>query len=71
MFFIITCIWLIDISLLSYRVAQLVREFALQVDEWVFESQPLQTLVVKTGSDSYTAECWAIGVSLAGPQRWL
>ena len=37
-------------------VEQLVRVFAPQPDGWVFESQPRQNLVVKTGSDSSTAK---------------
>ena len=52
-------------------VAQLVRVFALQPDGWVFESQPRQNLVVKTGSDSSTAKRSATGVSVEGPRRWL
>ena len=36
---------------------------------WVLESQPRQTQVVKTGSDSSTATRSAIGVSVTGPGR--
>ena len=36
-------------------VAQWVKTIAPQADGWVFESQPQQTLVVQTGSDSSTA----------------
>ena len=35
----------------------------------VFESQPRQTLVVKTSSDSSIAKRSAIGVSVKGSQR--
>ena len=35
-----------------------------------FESQPRQTLVVKTGSNSSTAKRSAIGVNVTGPERW-
>ena len=35
----------------------------------VFESQPRQTLVVKTGTDSSTAKRSAISVSVTGPRR--
>ena len=50
-------------------VAQLVRVFALHAEGWVFESQPRQTLFVKTGSDSATAEHWATNVNVTGLQR--
>ena len=35
-------------------VAQWIRAVALQAEGWVFEYQPRQTLVVKTGSDKQT-----------------
>ena len=35
-------------------VAQLVRAVAPQAKGWVFEFQPLETQVVKTGSESFT-----------------
>ena len=41
--------------------------------KWKFvclNSQPRQTYLVKTGSDSSTAKCSAIGVSVKGPWRW-
>ena len=38
------------------------RAFAPQAECWVFESQPRQTQVVKTGSDCSTAKCLALGV---------
>ena len=47
-----------------------VRAFAPQAESWAFESQPWQTLVVKTGSDSSTVKQSAIGVSVTGPRRW-
>ena len=50
-------------------VAQWVRVFAPQAEDWVFESQPRQTLVVTTGSDSFTAERSVLGVSVMGSQR--
>ena len=40
---------------LLYMV-QSVRAFASNAKGWVFESQPRQTLVVKTGSDDSTAK---------------
>ena len=43
---------------------------APQEEGWVFESQPRQTQVVKTGSESSTAKPSAIGVSVTGPRRW-
>ena len=42
-------------------VSQTVRP---QAEGWVFESQPRQTLVVKTDSDSSTANHSTIGVSV-------
>ena len=51
-------------------VAKLARAFAPQAEGWVFESQPWQTLVVKTGSDRSTAKRSALGVSVTGPRRW-
>ena len=36
---------------------------------WVFESQPRQTKVVKTGTDISTAKHSAIGVSVTGARR--
>ena len=36
-------------------VVQLVRAFAFEAQGWVFESQPWQTQVIKTGSDNFTA----------------
>ena len=37
-----------------------------QTESWLFESQPRQTLVVKTGSYSSTGKCSAIRVSVSG-----
>ena len=42
-------------------VAQWIRAFAPQAEGMVFESQPRQTLVVKTGSDNPTAKRLAKG----------
>ena len=50
-------------------VAQWVRALAPKADGWVFESQPGQPSVVKTGNDSSTAKPSAIGVSVMGPRR--
>ena len=50
-------------------VAQWVRVFAPQGEGWVFESQPRQIQVVKTGSDSSTAKQSITGVSVTGPRR--
>ena len=36
----------------------------------MFESQPRQNQVVKTGSDSSTAKRSAVGVSVTDPRRW-
>ena len=58
------------ISLLTAAVAQRVRALAPQAEGWVFKSQPRQTKVVKTGSDSPTAKRSAIGVSVTGTRRW-
>ena len=44
--------------------AQWDRAFALQAEGWVFESQLQPTLVVKTSSNSFTANCSAKGVSV-------
>ena len=51
-------------------MAQSVRAFVPQAEDWAFESQPRQILIVKTGSDSSNAKCSAIGVSVKGPRRW-
>ena len=49
---------------------QWVRVLDPQAEGWVFESQSLETLVVKTGSDSATAKRSALGVSVTGHWRW-
>ena len=46
----------------------LTRALAPQAKDWVFEFQPRQTLIVKTGSDSSTAKCSATVVSVTGPR---
>ena len=51
----------------SRAVTQLFRAFASQAEGWVFQSQPRQTKVLKTGSDSSTAKRSAVGVSVTGP----
>ena len=45
-------------------MAQSVRAFASHAVGKVFESQPRRTQIVKTGSDSSSAKCSAIGVSV-------
>ena len=42
--------------LLAVAVAQWVKAFYPQAKGWVFESQPRQTQVVETGSNSNTAK---------------
>ena len=56
-------------NFIAAAVAQWVRAIALQVEGWVFESEPRQTLVVKTGIDSSTDKRSALGVSVTGPRR--
>ena len=51
-------------------VVQWVRAVAPKAAGWVFESQPQQTLVIKTGNDSSTAKHATIGASVTGPRRW-
>ena len=51
-------------------MAQWVSAFAPQAEGLVFESQPRQTQVVKTGSDSSIVKRSALGVSVTGPRRW-
>ena len=51
-------------------MAQWVRALTPHTEGWVFESQPRQTLVVKTGIDSSTDKRSAVGVSVTGPCRW-
>ena len=43
--------------------------FAPQAEGLEFESQPRQTQVVKTSSDSSTATCLAFCASVTGPRR--
>ena len=50
-------------------MAQWVRALAAQAEGLVFESQPQQIYVVKTGNDSFTAKRSAKGVSVMGPRR--
>ena len=50
---------------MAAAVAKSVRALALQAEGWVFEYQPRQTYVVKTGSDSSSAK----RVSITGPRR--
>ena len=54
---------------LAAAVAQWVRAFAQLTEGWVFESQPRQTYIIKTGSDSSTAKRSALGLNVMGPRR--
>ena len=56
-------------SPITGTLAQWFRALAQQAEGWIFESQPRQTKVVKTGSDSSTAKRSEIGVSFTGPRR--
>ena len=47
-----------------------VRALAPQAEGWVFESQPQQTQVVKTGSDSSTAKRSTLDMIVTDPRRW-
>ena len=47
-------------------MVQWIRALAPQAEGWVLESRPRQTLVIKTGSDSFTAERWEIGMNVLG-----
>ena len=49
-------------------LAQWVRTLAPQAEGRVFESLPRQTKVVKTGSNSFTANRSAVGASVTGPR---
>ena len=50
-------------------VAQWVRAFAPQAEGCVFESQPQQTQVVKTGSNNATVKRSALEVSVPGLRK--
>ena len=56
----------------NHLVAKWVRALAPQAEGWVFESQPRQPKVVKTGtcSDSSIAKRIAMGVSVTSSRRW-
>ena len=58
------------IAYFAAAVAQWGKAWAPQAKGWVYDSQPWQTKVVKTGSGSSTAKHSAIGVSVMGPRRW-
>ena len=60
---------MIIILIRTAAMAQWVRAFARQVEGWMFESQPQQTIVVKTSCDSSTAKLWKVGASVTGPPR--
>ena len=49
-------------------VATYVRAMSPLAEGWMFKSQPRQTLVMKTGSDTSTAKHFAIGVGVTGPR---
>ena len=55
----------------NIKVPPWARAFASQAEGWVFEPQPRQTQVVKTGSDIFTAKRLATGVCVTSPRRWL
>ena len=61
--------YIIILKDLAAAVAQRVRAFAPQAEGWVFEFQPRQPEVVKTGSDKSTAKRSALGVSVTGSRR--
>ena len=50
-------------------VAQSDRVFFLHAEGWAVETQLQQTRVVKTGSDSPTAECSSTSGCVTGPLR--
>ena len=50
-------------------VVQWIRAFVQQAEDWVFKSQPRQTLVVKTGSDRSAVNRLALGVGVTGHWR--
>ena len=52
-------------TVFAAALAQWVRAFAPQAEGWVFESQPRQTQVAKTGSDSSTAKRSDIDVNVS------
>ena len=54
---------------LAAWVAQRVKAFTSQEEDWLFESHPRQTYVVKTGSDISTAKRSSIGVCVTGPRK--
>ena len=59
----------IHVPTFTAALAQSIRAFALHAEGMVFVSQPRQTYVVKTGSDSFTAKRLATGGSVRGPRR--
>ena len=60
---------MIIILIRTAAMAQWVRVFTPQAEGWVLESQPQQTIVVKTSCDSSTAKLLTVGASVTGPQR--
>ena len=65
--------WQTILKQFSYQkaaiAAQSVRVFTYHAKGCVFESQPRQTQVVKTGIDRSTAKHSTTGVSVTGPRR--
>ena len=59
----------IYVHIKGYRCGDAVRAFSSHAEGWLFESQPRQILVVKSGIDSSTAKRLATGVSVTGPRR--
>ena len=54
---------------ITAAVAQWVGALTLQAEDWMFESQPRQTSVVKTGNDSSNTKRSAKDASVTGPRR--
>ena len=50
-------------------VAQWLRAFVSQAVDWVFESRPRQTLIVKIGCNNSTAKRSAIEGNVTGPRK--
>lgn len=51
------------------HVLESVKELTLHDEDWVYESEPRQTYVLKTGKDSSTAKRSSEGINYTGPWR--
>ena len=51
------------------HVLESVKALTLHAEDWVYESEPRQTYVLKTGKDSSTAKRSSEGISYTGPWR--